>query len=215
MEWIINREKVDAAFSSEIILSDEARFHLDGFVNRQNCRVWGSEKPRVISEKQMHPQRVIVWCGFWAEGIVGLYFFENEAGQAATVNGARYRDTITRFFLPKFDDIDVADMWFQQDDATCHTTDETIQLPHETFPDRVLSRFGDQNWPPISCDLTPLDFFLWGYLKSKICVDDPTTTHALREENKHCINEIQPQLCRKMMKNLDERVRMWQQSLKR
>ena len=89
MEWIINREKVDAAFSSEIILSDEARFHLDGFVNRQNCRVWGSEKPRVISEKQMHPQRVIVWCGFWAGGIIGSYFFENEAGQTATVNGAR------------------------------------------------------------------------------------------------------------------------------
>ena len=47
------------------------------------------------------------------------YFFENETGQAATVNGARYHDTITRFFLPKLDDIDVADMWFQQDDATC------------------------------------------------------------------------------------------------
>ena len=64
MEWIINREKVDAGFSSKIILNDEAHFHLDGFVNRQNYRVWGSEKPRVISEKQMHPQRVTVWRGF-------------------------------------------------------------------------------------------------------------------------------------------------------
>ena len=99
----------------------------------------------MIGEKQMHPQRVAVWCGFWAEGIIGSYFFENEASQAATVNGARYRDRITRFFLPKLDDIDVADMWFQQDDATCHTANETIQLPHETFLNRVLSRFGDQN----------------------------------------------------------------------
>ena len=39
-------------------------------------------------------------------------FFENEADQAATVNGARYRDMITQFFLPKLDDIDVANMWF-------------------------------------------------------------------------------------------------------
>ena len=83
--------------------------------------VWSSENSRVISEKQMHSQRVTVWCGFWAEGPSSDHTFENEAGQAATVNGARYRDTITQFFLPKLDDIDVADMWFQQDDAICHT----------------------------------------------------------------------------------------------
>ena len=46
------------------------------------------------------------------EGRIGLYLFENEAGQAATVNGARYRDVITQFFLLKLDDIDVADIWF-------------------------------------------------------------------------------------------------------
>ena len=123
-----------------IILSDVAHFHLDGFVNRQNCKVWDSENSRVISKKEMYPQRVTIWCGFWAGGIIGPYFFENEAGQAATVNGARYRDVITRFFLPKLDNIDVVDMWFQQNDTTCHTANETIQLSHETFPGRLLSR---------------------------------------------------------------------------
>ena len=128
---------MDAGFSSKIILSDEAHFHLDGFVNRQNCYVWGSKNSRVINEKQMHPQRVTVWREFWTGGIIGPYFFENDARQAATVNGARYRDTITQFFLPKLDDINVADMWFQQDGAICHIANETIQSPHETFPDRV------------------------------------------------------------------------------
>ena len=46
VEWIINHEKVDAGFSSKIILSDEARFHLDGFVNRQNC-VFGVRRTHV------------------------------------------------------------------------------------------------------------------------------------------------------------------------
>jgi len=77
-------------------------------------------------------------------------FFENEAGQEETVTGAQYRDMITQFFVPKLEDIDVTNMWFQQDGATCHTARETIQLLHETFPGRVLSRFGDQNWPPRS-----------------------------------------------------------------
>ena len=111
--------------------------------------------------------------------IIGPYFFENDADQAATVNGVRYRDMITQFFLPKLDDINVANIWFQ-DDATCHRANETIQLLHETFPGRVLSRFGDQNWSLRSCDLVPLDFFLWGYLKSKIYVNNSTTTCITR-----------------------------------
>ena len=191
---------MDAGFSSKIILSDEAHFRLDGFVDRQNCRVWGSEKPRAISEKRMHPRRVTVWRGFWPGGVIGPCFFENEAGRAATVNGARYRDAITRFFLPKLDDIDAADTRFQRDGATCLTANETIRSPHETFPGRVLSRFGDRNWPPGSCDLTPLDFFLWGYLKRKVY--DPTTTRASQEEIERCIDEIQPRLRGKVMKNL-------------
>ena len=60
----------------------------------------------MISQKQM--QRVTVCCGFWA-GIIGLYF-ENKAGQTAIVNDARYRDTITRFFPPKLDVIDVVNI---------------------------------------------------------------------------------------------------------
>lgn len=212
VEWIMEQQQVDADFSNKIIFSDEAHFHLDGFVNRQNCRIWGSENPRVIVEKQMHPQRVTVWCGFWAGGIIGPFFFENAADQAITVNGARYRDMIIQFFVPKLQDMDVDDMWFQQDGATCHTARETIQLLHESFPGRVISRFGDQNWPPRSCDLTPLDFFLWGFLKSKVYANKPTTTHALKEEIERCINEIQPHLCKTVMENFDKRVRMCQQS---
>ena len=81
---------------------------------------------------------------------------------------------------------------------------------YDEYTGRILSRFGDQNWLPRSCDLIPLDFFLWGYLKSN--VNNPTTTRALQEEIKRCINEIQLQLCREVMKNFDKRMHMCQQS---
>ena len=142
----------------------------------------------MIVEKQIHPQSVTVWCGFWAGGIIGPFFFENVAVQAIAVNGARYRDMIIQIFVPKLQDMDVDDMWFQQDGATCHTARKTIQLLHESFPGRVISRFGDQNWPPRSSDLTPLDFFLWCFLKSNVFAIKPTTTHALREEIERFIN---------------------------
>ena len=61
--------------------------------------------------------------------------------------------------------MDVDGVYFQQDSATCQTTGETIGLLREKFPGRVISRNGDYNWPPRSCDLTPLDFFLCDYVK--------------------------------------------------
>ncbi|GFW28450.1 DUF4817 domain-containing protein [Trichonephila clavipes] len=56
---------------------------------------------------------------------------------------------------------DVQKLWFQQDGATCHTARATIDLLKDTFGDRLISHFGPVNWTPRSCDLTPLDYFLW------------------------------------------------------
>ncbi|GFX30903.1 transposable element Tc3 transposase [Trichonephila clavipes] len=65
------------------------------------------------------------------------------------------------------------ELWFQQDGATCHTARAPIDLLKDTFGDRLISRFGPVNWPPRSCDLTPLDYFLWGYVKSLVYADKP------------------------------------------
>ncbi|GFX13575.1 putative DD41D transposase [Trichonephila clavipes] len=68
---------------------------------------------------------------------------------------------ITNFFFPELNNHDVQELWFQQDGATCHTARATIDLLKDTFGDRLISRFGPVNWPPRSCDLTPLDYFLF------------------------------------------------------
>ncbi|GFX93671.1 uncharacterized protein TNCV_1588481 [Trichonephila clavipes] len=65
----------------------------------------------------------------------------------------------------------MSELWFQQDGATCHTARATIDLLKDTLGDRLISRFGPVNWPPRSCDLTPLDYFLWGYVKSLVYAD--------------------------------------------
>ena len=35
-------------FKRKIIRSDEAHFHLGGYFNKQNRRIWGSENPKII-----------------------------------------------------------------------------------------------------------------------------------------------------------------------
>ena len=77
--------------AKKIIFSDEAHFDLGGYVNKENCRIWGTENLHAYIEKPMQPKRVTVWCGFRSRGIIRPFFFENEQGEAVTDNGCRYR----------------------------------------------------------------------------------------------------------------------------
>ncbi|GFS62700.1 putative transposable element [Trichonephila clavipes] len=115
---------------------DEAHFWLNGYVNKQNCRIWSEANPQVYVETPLHPEKLTVWCALWAGGIIGPYFFKNDEGHNVTVNGDRYRAMITNFFFPELNNHDVQELWFQQDSATCHTARATIDLLKDTFGDR-------------------------------------------------------------------------------
>lgn len=212
VDWVLRNSQEDENFAMNIIFSDEAHFQLNGFVNKQNCRIWGSENPRMIKEREMYPQRVTVWCGFWSGGVIGPYFFEDQEGQAVTVNGDRYRKMIREFLWPHLDNIDIDQLWFQQDGATCHAARETIVLLRGRFQDRVISRNSDHQWPPRSCDLTPCDFYLWGYLKSLVYANKPRTINDLKEEIRRVVGQIEVETCRAVMANFMDRVVACQRS---
>ncbi|GFW22374.1 DUF4817 domain-containing protein [Trichonephila clavipes] len=175
VEWAQNEIAVVPDFHKGILFSDEVHFWLNGYVNKQNGHIWSEANPQVYVETPLHPEKLTVWCTLWAGGIIGPYFFKNDEGHNVTVNGDRYRAMITNFFIPELNNHDVQELWFQQDGATCHTARATIDLLKDTFGDRLISRFGTVNWPPRSCDLTPLDYFLWGYVKSLVYADKPQT----------------------------------------
>ncbi|GFT37943.1 heat shock 70kDa protein 8 [Trichonephila clavipes] len=98
------------------------------------------------------------------------------------------------------------ELWFQQDGATCHTARATIDLLKDTFGDRLISRFGPVNWPPRSCDLTPLDYFLWGYVKSLVYADKPQTLDHLEDNIRRVIADIRPQMLEKVIENWTSRL---------
>ncbi|GFV46419.1 transposable element Tc3 transposase [Trichonephila clavipes] len=107
--------------------------------------------------------------------------------------------------IPNPTDISL-ELWFQQDGATCHTARATIYLLKDTFGDRLISRFGPVNWPPRSCDLTPLDYFLWGYVKSLVCADRPQTLDPLEDNIRRVIADIRPQMLEKVIENWTSRL---------
>ena len=94
-------------------------------------------------EKPMQPKRVTVWCRFWSTGIIVPFFFENEQGEAVTVNGDRYQTMLNEFLFTKIEKEDIANIWFQQDGATCHTAEATPDVLRPVFEDRIISRRAD------------------------------------------------------------------------
>ena len=104
---------------------------------------------------------------------------------------------INKFLWPELQDMDVDDVYLQQDGATCHTSGESFDRLRERFPGRVISR----KFPPRSCDLTPLDFFLWGYVKDKVYANAPQSIDELKEKIRTVIDEIEPQMCENLMEN--------------
>ncbi|GFW39363.1 putative transposable element [Trichonephila clavipes] len=162
--------------------------------------------PQVYVKTPLHPEKLTVWCALWAGGIIGPYFFENDEGHNVTVNGDRYRAMITNFFFPELNNHDVQELWFQQDGATCHRARATIDLLKDTFGDLLISRFGPVNWPPRCCDLTPLDYFLWAYVKSLVYADMPQMLDHLEDNIRRVIADIRPQMLEKVIENWTPRL---------
>ncbi|GFU58734.1 transposable element Tc3 transposase [Trichonephila clavipes] len=171
-------------FHKRILFSDEAHFWLNGYVNKQNCRIWSEANPQVYVETPLHPEKLTVWCTLWAGGIIGPYFFKNDKGHNVTVNGDRYRAMITNFFIPELNNHDVQELWFQQDGATCHTARATIDSLKDTLGDRLISRFGPVNWP----------------------ADKPQTLDHLEDNIRRVTADIRPQMLEKVIENWTSRL---------
>ena len=194
-----------------VIFSDEAHFHLNGSVNKQNSRYWAKENPRELHERPLHCPRVTVWCGISIIGILGPYFFE-EDNATVTVNSDRYCSMLENFLEPQLSEFGYGNVWFQQDGATAHTSRRSMEVLREMFPGRLISLRGDIGWPARSPDLNPCDFFLWGYLKSKVYINRPQTIAQLKDYILQEAAAIPTEISRRVIENFRKRLRKCIQS---
>ena len=172
------------------IFSEKAHFDLGRYVNKQNYSIWGTENPHAYIEKPRHPKPVTVWCEHWSRGIIGTFFLENEQREAVTVNDDRYRGMLNEFLFTKIEEEDIDNICFQQACATCHTAEATLDVVRPVFEDRIISRRADVVWPSRSCNLTSLDYYLWGAVKDKCYSDKPETIDALKDNIREATGEI-------------------------
>jgi hypothetical protein len=59
-------------------------------------------------------------------------------------------------------------IFFQQDGAPCHYASNVRRLLNDVFPGKWIGRAGPIAWPRRSPDLTPMDYFLRGQVKTVV-----------------------------------------------
>jgi hypothetical protein len=119
--FINNDETLDLTF-----YSDEAWFHLTGFIISQTMRMWSADNPHFFRETPLHPLKIGVWIGMSRRRLIGPIFFED------SVTAERYRNNILDVFINQLHDDELTHGYFQQDGATAHTARETSSRPSES-----------------------------------------------------------------------------------
>ena len=126
--------------------------------------------------------------------------------EAITVNGDRYRAMLKEILFTKMEEEDIGNIWFQQDSATCLTAEATFDVLRPALEVCTISRRADAVWPPRSCELTPLDYYLWGAVKYKCYAANPETIDALKDNIHKVIGDIQLHTIDNVLKNCTDRV---------
>ena len=147
-----------------VLFSDEATFHTCDLVNRHNCRIWAMEQPHEIREWQRDTRKVNVWLGITKSTIYGRF----RLGEP-TINGKSYLDMLQQFLESQLVTNVILDTAvYQQDGAPAHFALIVRDYLNGTFPERWIGRGSLRLWAARSPDLTPLDFLVWGFVKSKV-----------------------------------------------
>ena len=197
-EWFVERCRRRPNFLESLIVGDEAAFAMNGEVCTHNVRQYAQKghPPEFNFERNASREKLHIWAAICGNGVIlGPYFFDRN------VTGIVYLRMLNEFVFPQlvvhfgnqYWEGHFRNLWWVQDfTASCYTTS-----PHRVINvrDRLNEVFGnnrvvglghDVEWPPRSPDLTPCDFFLWGYIKSKVFVNPPQTIHDLRQNLMLC-----------------------------
>ena len=82
----------------------------------------------------------------------------------------------------------------------------TIDLLKGKFGERVISRNCPVEWPPRSCDLAPLDFFLWGHIKSLVYANKPAILDDHKDNIQREIANVPVEMCARVVGNWVQRI---------
>ncbi|KAJ4438173.1 hypothetical protein ANN_14112 [Periplaneta americana] len=187
-QWFLQQCGVNPNFPALVLFTDEAQFTRDGITNFHNQHVWAYENPRATLPSH-HQVRLSLnmWAGIIGDRFVGPHVLVNRlTGQAYTY----FLENTIPQVLEDTPLINRQHIHFLHDGAPAHFSRTARRYLDRRFPDRWIGRGGLIAWPPRSPDLNPLDFYLWGHLKSLVYSSPVTDLESLRNRIMACSEYI-------------------------
>ena len=181
-------------FVNNIVFCSEATFFVSGYVNKHNCQIWGLDKPSSFSPAAIKTEKVTVWCGLARNGVYGPLFFRE------SLTDEHYVSLLQECFVPSLNKEQLETMVFQHDDAPIHASIHAKLLLDKIFCQRWIGTQGPIRWPEKSPDLSPCDFFLWGYIKTTLA----TKEYNSLQELEGCIDDICKNISAKRLQKVFE-----------
>lgn len=162
--WALSKIEENPEFFNLVLFTDEATFHSNGRANRKNFHYYADTNPHFVRPvDQQHRWSINVWGGTVAGRVIGPHFFNGH------INGPIFEDFLNEELDDLLEEVPLGvlrTMWFQLDGAPAHFSARVRTVLNRSFPDRWMGRGGPIAWPPRSPDLTKLDFFYGGMLKT-------------------------------------------------
>ena len=171
--WLVDRCARNEEFLRSFVIGDEAGFAMNGQVNTQNVREYAAsgQPPEFNFDVNISREKLTVWVGLCGNGQIIWPFFFNR-----NIDGLNYLQMINDDVIPQLQQHSqrqaggaFRNLWWVQDGAPAHRLVAVRERLRELFGQRVIAQlYHNVEWPQRSPGLTPCDFFLWGYLKSKV-----------------------------------------------
>ena len=212
--WLVDHYERNEDFLRPFVIGDEAAFAMNGQVNTHNVREYAvAGQPREFNYKvNISREKLTVWIGLCGSGqIIGPFFFERN------VTGQIYLQMINNDVVPQLQQhfqrqIEgvFRNLWWVQDGAPAHRLIAVRDRLRELFGHRVIALNHNVEWPPRSPDLTPCDFFLWGYLKNKVYTSPPHDLNDLQNRIRHEVEALRnnPALIRRTFQAMRRRCQL-------
>lgn len=195
--WLLdNADKL-----SSILFTDEATFTRNGVFNSRNSHLWSVENPHgTVESSFQHRFHVNVWCAIIDDKILGPFVINGN------LTGRIYEQFLKNDLPVLLEDIPLQkrlQVIFQHDGATPHFSLLARNHLNANFVNWI-GRGGPVNWPPRSPDFSPLDYFLWGHMKTKVYQHKVDTKEELLVKifNEFEIIKNNPDIIRKAIENI-------------
>ncbi|GFV56427.1 uncharacterized protein TNCV_1709771 [Trichonephila clavipes] len=167
-QWYLQQRIANPFFAASVLFTDEASFSREGIFNTHNSHSWAAANAHVTRTRAAQDRFLVnIWAGILGDHLIGPYILPDR------LTGPRYLIFLEQVLPELLDSAHVTaatrtSMWFQQDGAPAHFSISVRNHLDATCGERWIGRGGPVHWPLRSPDLSCLDYFFWGQMKSLV-----------------------------------------------